>query len=61
MSDEAGFLEDAQVLRDGGPRHGEPGRELADRPRAGPEELEDLPPRRVAERVERMSVSLHLP
>jgi hypothetical protein len=29
--------------------------------RAGAQELEDLSPRGVAERVERMSVSMHLP
>jgi len=61
VSDEAGALQHAQVLRDGGSTHGELGCELAHRPGAGTEELEDLPPRRIAERVERMSVSLHLP
>jgi hypothetical protein len=61
MGDETDVLEDAQVLRDGGPAHRQIGGEVPDRPRAGAKELEDLSPRRVAERVERMSVSTHLP
>ena len=58
---QADLLEDAQMLRDGRPAHGKPSSELADGARTGAEELEDLAPRRVAERVERMSVSNHLP
>jgi hypothetical protein len=61
VDDEAGLLEDAEVLRDGGAADREVGRELAHRPRPAAEELEDLPPRRVAQRVQRMTVSSHLP
>jgi hypothetical protein len=61
MRDEARVLEDAQVLGDRRPAHGQLRRELADRPRPPAQQLEDLPPRRIAERVERMTVSLHLP
>src|SRR5436305_3346440 len=46
--DEACALEHAQVLRDGGPAHRQPGGELAHRERAAAEPLEDRPPRRVA-------------
>ena len=60
VSDEAGVPQDAQVLRDGRSAHGKLGCELTHRPGAAAKELEDLPPRRIAERVERMSVSLHL-
>jgi hypothetical protein len=61
MGNEAGFLEDTQVLGDGWPAHGELRCEFAHRAGATPQELEDLPSRRIAERVERVSVSLHLP
>jgi hypothetical protein len=61
MADEADVLEDAQMLRDRGPADREPCRKLSHRARAGAKELEDLPPRRVAECVQRMSVSNHLP
>jgi hypothetical protein len=45
------------VLGHSRPAHGNLAGELADRARAPAEELEDVPPRRVAERVEGMSVS----
>jgi hypothetical protein len=61
VRDETDVLEDAKVLRDGRPADRESGRQLADGAWPGAEQLEDLPPRRVAERVERMSVSYHLP
>jgi hypothetical protein len=61
MGHETDVLEDAQMLRDGGPAHGQVRRELSDRARARAEQLEDLPACRVAERVEWMSVSNHLP
>jgi hypothetical protein len=59
MGDEADVLEDAQVLRDGRPAHRKPGRELTHRPGARAKQLEDLPPRRVAKGVQRVSVSQH--
>jgi hypothetical protein len=49
------------MLRDGRPAYRELVGELSDRPRSAAEKLEDLPPCRIAERVERMSVSMHLP
>jgi hypothetical protein len=61
MGDEAHVLENTQVLRDRGSADGEPGCEVPDRPGPGAEKLEDLPPRRVSQRVQRMSVSYHLP
>jgi hypothetical protein len=61
MGDEARVLEDAEMLGDGGTAHRDLRGELADRPGAAAEELEDQPASRVAEGVERMSVSLHLP
>jgi hypothetical protein len=61
VHDETDVLEDAQVLRDRGPAHGQRGGELSDGPWAAAEELEHLPPGAVTERVERMSVSVHLP
>jgi len=61
VTDEADVLEDAEVLRDGRPADRKPGSELANGSRPRAEELEDLPPRRVAQRVERMVVSIHLP
>jgi hypothetical protein len=61
MGNEADVLEHAEVLRDGRPADGKAGRELAHRTWARPKQLEDLPPRRVTERVEWMAVSLHLP
>jgi hypothetical protein len=61
MHDEADVLEDAQVLRHGRPADGKPCRELAHRAGSRTEQLEDLPPRRVSERVQWVSVSLHLP
>jgi hypothetical protein len=48
MGDETGLLEDAQMLRDGGPADRKVGSELADGPRSVAEELEDLPARPVA-------------
>jgi hypothetical protein len=61
VHDETDVLEDAQVLRDRRPAHGQRGGELSDGPRPAAEELEHLPPGAVTERVERMSVSIHLP
>jgi hypothetical protein len=61
MGDEPGLLEDAQVLRDGRAAHRKIAGEVADRPRPRAQQLEDLPPGRIAQRVERMSVSFHLP
>ena len=61
VRDEADVLEDTQVLRDGRPADGKARRELAYGPWSRTQQLEDLPPGRVAERVEGMSVSLHLP
>jgi hypothetical protein len=49
------------VLGDGWPADRQLRSELSDRARSRAEKLEDLPPRRVAEGVERMSVSIHLP
>jgi hypothetical protein len=61
MRDEADVLENAQVLRDRGPAHGQIGSEIADRPRPRLELLEDVTSRGVAQRIERVSVSNHLP
>src|SRR4029079_14786914 len=61
MRDEADVLENPQVLRDLGPAHRQIGSEVADRPRSRLELLEEVSSRRVAQRVERMSVSNHLP
>jgi hypothetical protein len=61
MRDETDALEDAQMLRDRGPTHREPECQVADRSRPRAKELEDPAPCRIAERVEGMSVSLHLP
>jgi hypothetical protein len=61
MRDETDPLEDAQMLRDRRPADRKLGCEVADRSRPRAEELEDLPARRIAECVERMFVSLHLP
>ena len=61
MGHETDVLEDAQVLGDGGPADRQLRSELADRARSRAEKLEDLSPRRIAEGVERMSVSIHLP
>jgi hypothetical protein len=49
------------MLRDRRPADRKLGCEVADRSRPRAEELEDLPARRIAECVERMFVSLHLP
>jgi hypothetical protein len=49
------------VLGDGRPADRQLRGELADRPGARAEKLEDLSPCRIAEGVERMSVSNHLP
>jgi len=57
VGDETSALEDAQMLRDRGPAHGELGCELADGPGPAAKELEYLSPSRIAERVQRMSVS----
>ena len=61
MGDETCVLEDAKMLRHGGSAHGKSRRKVADRSRAGPEQLEDLSSRRVAQCVERVTVSNHLP
>ena len=61
MGNEAYLLENSQVLRDRWTTDRQPVGELADGARPGAEQLEDLPPRRVAESVERVSVRLHLP
>jgi hypothetical protein len=61
MRDETDSLEDAQVLRDRRSADRKPGCEVAHRSRPRAEELEDLPACRIAERVEGMCVSLHLP
>ena len=61
MRDETDALEDAQVLRNRGPADRKAGCEVADRSRPRAKELEDLSPCRIAERVERVSVSIHLP
>ena len=61
MGDEPGILEDTQVLGDGGTAYRKVACELADLTRTGAQELEDVPSRRVAERIQRMSVSRHLP
>ena len=49
IGDEAGVLEHAQVLRDGGAAHGQAGRELADGVRPFRDELEDAAPRGIGE------------
>ena len=61
VRDEPGVLQHSQMLGHGGPAHGKLGCELADGARPRAQALEDLPPRRVAERVERVPVSIHLP
>ncbi len=61
MGDEPGLLEDAQVLGDRGAAHGQIAGEVSDRARPRPQQLEDLPPGRVAQRVEGVCVSNHLP
>jgi hypothetical protein len=61
MADEARILEDAEVLRHGRPAHRESGRELSHGPLPASKELEDLAARRVAECIQGMSVSNHLP
>ena len=61
VRDEARVLQDSEMLGDGGTAHRKLGGELADGARPRAQELEDLPASRVAERVERVSVSLHLP
>jgi hypothetical protein len=61
MADEARILEDAEMLGDCGAAHRDLRGEVAHGLGAAPEELEDLPAGRVAEGVERVSVSLHLP
>jgi hypothetical protein len=61
MRDEARILEDAEMLRDRGAAHRDLRGEVAHGLRAAAEELEDQPASRVAEGVERVSVSFHLP
>ena len=61
VHDEADLLEDAQVLRDRGPADGQGCSEFPHGPWPVPQKLEHLPAGAVAERVERMSVSDHLP
>jgi hypothetical protein len=61
VRDETDRLQNAQMLRDRRSAHRELGCKVADRSRPRAEELEDLPSRRIAERVERMTVSTHLP
>ena len=50
-----GPLEQPQVARDRRPADRQRVGELLDRPPAGPEQLDDRPPVRVAERVERIA------
>ena len=50
-----------EAARSGAPVSAEPGGKVPDRPRSRAKELEHLPSRGVAERVEGVSVSLHLP
>src|SRR4029450_1510263 len=54
---EAGLLQHAQVLRDGGAADGQLARDLADRAGALAELLEDRPAGRVAQRIHGVSVS----
>jgi hypothetical protein len=61
MSHQTRQLEDAQVLRHSRPADGELGSELADRSRSASQQLEDVPPGGIAERIQRMTVSKHLP
>jgi hypothetical protein len=61
MGHETGILEDAQMLRHGRPADGKLRCELRNRSGPALQELEDLTPGWIAERVERMSVSVHLP
>jgi hypothetical protein len=61
VRDEAGALEDAEMLGDRGPADRQPGCQVADGSWPAAEEFEHLPPRGVAECVQRMTVSDHLP
>ena len=60
IDDQAGALENPEVLRDGGPADRKVARELADRHRAAQQPLDNRPPGGVAERVHLgMWVSVH--
>src|SRR5439155_22197956 len=58
---QARLLQDLEVLGDGGTADGDVGGNLTHRPRPASEQLEDRPPGGIAERVQRLPVSLHLP
>ena len=61
VGDKTRQLEDPQVLGHGWPAHGELRGELPDRSGSALQQLEDMPARGIAERVQRMTVSSHLP
>ena len=60
-ADQAGFLQDLQVLGNGGTTDGQLARELPDGHRTAGEPLEDQPAGGVTERVQCHRVSVHLP
>jgi hypothetical protein len=57
ISDQAGVLEHAQMLRHRWPADRQAARDLANRPRAGTELLKNLPPGRIGERHKGILVS----